>query len=174
MGSFECYYCLGDAIAVARGLHELLRSADLVQAAAWPQTVNVIGAIKTTRNHAVMDPVGHVLALYGAELGGTLVPLEVPRDVPLDTVAAIDKARGVLTVGLVNYSPREAVSLRLRLSHKAGASATVWRIQGAALGDMNIAGKPEMVTLARLEGAWSPDQPLVLPAHSITVVRLDW
>ncbi|MGO8749160.1 MAG: alpha-L-arabinofuranosidase C-terminal domain-containing protein [Thermoguttaceae bacterium] len=174
VGSFECYYCLGDAIAVARGLHELLRSADLVQAAAWPQTVNVIGAIKTTRNHAVMDAVGHVLALYGAELGGTLVPLEVPTNVPLDAVAAVDKKRGILTVGLVNYSPREAVSLRLRLSQKAGASVTVWRIGGAALGDINIPGKPEMVTPVRLEGAWSPDQPLVLPAHSITVVKLGY
>ena len=81
--------------------------------------MNVIGAIKTTRNHAAMDAVGHVLALYGAELGGTLVPLEVPTNVPLDAVAAVDKKRGILTVGLVNYSPREAVSLRLRLSQKA-------------------------------------------------------
>ena len=82
MGSFEHYFCLGDAIAVARGLHELLRSADLVQAAAWPQTVNVVGAVKTTRNYAAMDPVGHVLALYRAEMGGALVPLETPNSAP--------------------------------------------------------------------------------------------
>jgi alpha-N-arabinofuranosidase len=172
VGAFEHYYCLGDAIAVARGLHELLRSADLVQAAAWPQTVNVIGAIKTTRNYAAMDPVGHVLALYGTELGGTLVPLETPKNVPLDAVAALDKKRGVLTIGLINYSPRRAISLKLKLSDKAAASTAGWRIQGAALGDFNIPGRPEAVTVAPLEGAWTPDQPLSLPAHSITVVQI--
>ncbi len=174
VGAFESYFCLGDAIAVARGLHELLRSADLVQAAAWPQTVNVLGAIKTTRNYAAMDPVGHVLALYGAELGGAIVPLEVPGSIPLDAVAAIDRKCGVLTLGLINYSPREIVSLKLRLSDKASRSATVWRIKGASLGEMNIPGKPEAVKVARLDEIWSPDQPLVLPAHSITVVRLDY
>jgi alpha-L-arabinofuranosidase len=169
VGAYESYFCLGDAIAVARGLHEMLRSADLVKAAAWPQTVNVLGAVKTTRNDAAMDPVGHVLALYGTELGGTLVPLELPQNTPLDAVAAIDKKRGVLTIGLVNYSPRKAISLKLNLSGKAAWSAG-WRIQGDALGDFNIPGKPEAVTLTPLDTA-TPDQPLNLPAHSITVVQ---
>jgi alpha-L-arabinofuranosidase len=171
IGAFESYFCLGDAIAVARGLHEMLRSADLVQAAAWPQTVNVLGAVKITQNYAAMDPAGHVLAIYGTELGGTLVPLELPKHSPLDAVAAIDKKRGVLTIGLINYSPRQAVSLKLILSGKAPASTKGWRIQGAALGDFNIPGMPEIVTVAPLEGAWTPDQPLNLPAHSITVVQ---
>jgi alpha-N-arabinofuranosidase len=172
IGVFESYFCLGDAIAVARGLHEMLRSADLVQAAAWPQTVNVLGAIKTTRNFAAMDPAGHVLALYGTELGGTLVPLELPANTPLDAVAAIDKKRGVLTIGLINYSPKQAIALKLNLSGKTIASAQGWRIQGSALGDFNIPGKPESVTVAPLEAAWKPDQPLNLPAHSITVVQI--
>jgi hypothetical protein len=62
--------------------------------------------------------------------------------------------------------------LKLKLSDKAVASTTAWRIQGAALGDINIPGQPEAVTVAPLKGAWSPDQPLILPAHSITVVQL--
>jgi alpha-L-arabinofuranosidase len=172
VGAFEHYYCLGDAIAVARGLHELLRSADLVQAAAWPQTVNVIGAIKTSRNDAAMDPVGHVLALYGTELGGTLVPVKMPENAPLDAVAAIDKKRGVLTIGLINYSPRQAISLKVGLSDKAVKSAKGWRIEGAALGDFNVPGRPETVAVAPLEAGWTPDQSLNLPAHSITVVQI--
>ena len=94
------------------------------------------------------------------------------KDVPLDAVAALDKKRGVLSIGLINYSPRQAVSLKLKPADYAGASATAWRIQGAALGDINIPGRPEAVTVAPLEGAWSPDQPLILPAHSITVLQL--
>jgi alpha-N-arabinofuranosidase len=172
VGAFEHYYCLGDAIAVARGLHELLRSADLVQAAAWPQTVNVIGAIKTTRNYAAMDPVGHVLALYGTELGGTLVPLKTPENAPIDAVAAIDKKRGVLTIGLINYSTRQPIAMKLDLSDKAVKSTKGWRIQGKALGDFNIPGQPEAVTVAPLDAAWMPSQPLNLPAHSITVIQI--
>ena len=154
------------------GLHELLRSADLVQMAAWPQTVNVLGAIKTTRNHAAMDPVGHVFALYAANMRGRLVPLDLPNGVPLDAVAAVGGAHTTLTIGLINYSPRQAVGLELKLPGMAGVSSSIWRINGAGLGDINIPGNPEAVTVTSLGGAWSPDQPLTLPAHSVTVVQL--
>ena len=76
VGPFEHYYPLGDALASARALHELIRSADVVAMANWAQTVNVIGAIKTNRNYAVMDSVGHLLALYRAQFGGRLVPVK--------------------------------------------------------------------------------------------------
>ena len=79
VGAFEHYYPLGDALASARALHELIRSADLVSMANWAQTVNVIGAIKTSRNHAVLDSVGHLLALYRAQVGGSLVPVKLER-----------------------------------------------------------------------------------------------
>ena len=49
VGSLEHYYTIGDAVTVGRALHALLRAADRVGMANWPQTVNVLGAVKTTR-----------------------------------------------------------------------------------------------------------------------------
>jgi len=46
VGAFEHYYSPGDAVAIGRGLHELLRSADVIGLANRPQTVNVIGPSK--------------------------------------------------------------------------------------------------------------------------------
>ena len=135
IGAFEHYYTLGDAIAAGRALHELLRSADVVAMANWAQTVNVIGAIKTSRNFACLDPVGHLLALYRAQVGGTLVPVTFTGSDAVDAVAAWDKASGVLSVGLINYSPKADASVALHLLGQTRfASAKAWRITGPELG----------------------------------------
>jgi len=172
VGPFEHYYCLGDAIAVARALHELLRSADVVSMANWAQTVNVIGAIKTSRTHAVLDPAGHVLALYRARLAGQLVPLSVAGNAPVDAVAAVDGRAGTLSIALINFSPNEevAVALRFPVGFKA-APATAWRIAGPSLGATNVPGQPEAVTTTRLAEPVPLGAPTALPAHSITVLE---
>jgi alpha-N-arabinofuranosidase len=173
VGSYEHYYSLADAIATARALHEILRSADVISMANWAQTVNVIGAIKTSRNHAALDPAGHVLALYRAHLLGDLVPVSGPADVPLDAVAAWDKKAGAFSVALVNFSPNQEVSVSLRfLGEVKLAGAVGWRINGPSLGATNLPGQPEAVTTAPLAGPIALDQPLALPAHSITIVSI--
>ena len=173
IGSFEHYYPLGDAIAVARALHELLRSADVVGMANWPQTVNVIGAIKTTRNHAAMDPVGHVLALYRAHVHGNVVPLRLASDGPLDAVAAWEAETRTLSLGLINYAVARDLAISLHVAGEGpNAAATVWRINGPSLGAINIPGRPEAVTTTGLPGAVPLDKPLRLPRHSITVVEV--
>jgi len=173
VGSFEHYYSLGDAIAVARAMHEILRSADVVAMANWAQTVNVIATIKTSRTAAAMDPAGHVLALYRARLKGSLVPFAVAGDAPVDVVAAWDRRSGVLSIGLVNFSPASDVSVPVRVAGvaKVGAAAG-WRISGAALGAINVPGQPEAVTTAPIAGPINLEKPIVLPAHSITVLEV--
>jgi len=174
VGAFEHYYTLGDAIAAGRALHELLRSADLVAMANWAQTVNVIGTIKTTRNHAVLDPAGHLLALYRAHVGGTLVPVTLSGTSPVDAVATWDWTSGMLSVGLINYSPKQEASVALRLP---GVTKTgpvkAWRIHGPSLGATNVPGQPEAVTAMAVAEPISLDRPLTLPAHSVTVLRLE-
>lgn len=173
VGSFEHYYPLGDAITIGRALHGLLRAADLVAMANWPQTVNVIGAIKTTRNHAAMDPVGHLLALYRARFGGRLAPATLSAKTTVDAVAAWDPQSGVLAVGLINYSPRSEVAMRLRVQGAGKQpAATIWRIDGPDLGAINVPGQPEKVTTARLPRRADLNQPLILPAHSISVLEM--
>jgi len=178
VGAFEHYYTLADAIAIARALHELIRSADVVAMANWAQTVNVIGAIKTTRTRVVLDPAGHVLALYRAHLKGDLVPVTLAGGDPVDAVAALDRTAGVLSVALVNYSPSQQVAVDVKVAggpgHRELASgpATAWRIDGPALGATNVAGQPEAVTTAKLPEPVSLAAPVALPPHSITVLEI--
>jgi alpha-N-arabinofuranosidase len=170
VGSFEHYYPLGDGLASARALHELLRSADVVAMANWAQTVNVIGAIKTSRNYAVLDSVGHLLALYRARVGGKLTPAKLSSEAPLDAVATVDKRTGTTSAGLVNYSPDQEVIVRLDYgAAKPQLAAQGWRINGPSLTAINIPGQPEAITTEALPPV-SLDQPVRLPAHSITVL----
>jgi alpha-L-arabinofuranosidase len=170
VGSFEHYYPLGDGLASARALHELLRSADVVGMANWAQTVNVIGAIKTSRNYAVLDSVGHLLALYRARVGGNLIPVRLSGAVPLDVVAAIEKKTGQVSVGLVNYSADQELAVRIDSGAAKGTrSAQSWRINGPSLGAINVPGQPEAITTEALPSI-SLDQPVRLPSHSITVL----
>ena len=173
VGIYEVYYPLGDGIANARALHELIRAADLVEIAQWAQTVNIIGAIKTSRTHASMGPVGQFLTLYRARVGGDVAPASLSSDAPLDVVAARDEKKQTLSLGLINYSPKEdiAVSLDIR---GGGDFQTIrgWRITGPGLGAINVPGRPEQVVTTQLPDDLSRDQPVVLPRHSITVLEM--
>ncbi|MHC4406166.1 MAG: alpha-L-arabinofuranosidase C-terminal domain-containing protein [Planctomycetota bacterium] len=171
IGKFEVYYPLGDAIANGRALHELIRAADVVEMAQWAQTVNVIGAIKTSRTHASMGPVGHLLTLYRAQVGGRLLPAEVVGDVPVDVVAARDDTSRTLCLGLINYSPKDTITVQLELDGAADLQpATAWRIHGENLASINVPGQPEEVTTRQLPDPVQLDKPVLLPAHSITVL----
>jgi len=174
IGSFEHYYTLGDMIAAGRAMNELLRSAGLVQMANWAQTVNVIGAIKTSRNYAVMDPVGHLLALYRAELQGRLAPAELDGSLPVDAVAAWDSQAGRLGLALINYSPDQEAVLPIRLNGVSPPAAAIgWRINGPSLGAINQPGRPESVTTVDLLDSVALDGPVRIPPHSITVLRAE-
>lgn len=170
IGSFEHYYCLGDAIAAARGLHELIRNADVVGMANWAQLVNVIAAIKTSRTDAAMDPVGYVLAVYGGNLRGNVVPVQVPEGLPIDVVAARDMKTGDLSLGIVNYSVSQDFDVEVDIAGGVERSTLVWVIHARALTDTNVPGQVEQVTLKPSRGIMLPGK-LRLPKHSITVVR---
>jgi alpha-N-arabinofuranosidase len=172
IGAFEHYYTLGDAIAIGRGLHEILRSADTVAMANWAQTVNVIGLIKTSRTHAALDPGGHVFALYRVHLGGRVAAVRTAGAPALDAVAGWDPESGTLAIGLINFSPGDAVGLRLHIEgeFKAG-KIEGWRISGPELGATNVPGKPEAVTTSALGPELSLSEPLTLPPHTITLLK---
>jgi len=172
VGAFEHYYCLGDAVMLGRGLHEILRSVDVVAMANWAQTVNVIGTIKTSRNQAALDPAGHLLALYRAHLAGVLVPCKLSMDVPLDAVAGWDQKNRALSLGLINYSPDRDLALEIQLTgFPKPRRIAAWRINGPSLGAINVPGQPETVTTTRLTEPVALDKPVTLLAHSITVVE---
>ena len=67
-GELGTRYFLQDGLGAAAALHEMFRNSDLFFMANYAQTVNVIGAIKTTPTAAEMETTGLVLQLYRAAL----------------------------------------------------------------------------------------------------------
>jgi len=110
-GELGTRYYLKDALGIARGFHEYYRNSDIYFMANYAQTVNVIGAIKTTKTEAAFDATGLVLRLYRQHYGE--IPVEVVgAPEPLDVAAAWTAARDTLVVAVVNPT---AEMLRLPL-----------------------------------------------------------
>jgi alpha-N-arabinofuranosidase len=117
-GELGVRYFLKDALGVACALHEFIRNSDLYYMANYAQTVNVIGAIKTTRTDAALETTGLVLMLYRHYFGSIPVAVRGSPE-PLDVAAAWTEDRSALTVGVVNPT-MEKVKLP-------------WSVEGAAL-----------------------------------------
>jgi alpha-N-arabinofuranosidase len=145
-GELGTRYFLQDALGIAAGLHEMYRHSDLFFMANYAQTVNVIGAIKTTKTEAEMEPTGLVLQLYRAHYG--TIPVEVSgAPAPLDAVAALTPDRRAVTVAVVN--PTDAVQrLKLNLAGRAAAGgARQWTITGPGKWAHNRPGAPRQVDI---------------------------
>jgi len=119
-GELGTRYFLRDALGIAAGLHEMIRNSDIVFMANYAQTVNVIGAIKTTKTAAAFETTGLVLNLYRNHFGQFPVTVTGDTDA-LDVVAALTADRKALTVGIVNPTQHECeVTLDLKGAQPAG------------------------------------------------------
>ncbi|MDQ5979883.1 MAG: alpha-L-arabinofuranosidase [Verrucomicrobiota bacterium] len=167
-GELGCVYELQDGLGIAAGLHEFYRQSDLIQMAHYAQTVNVIGAIKTSKVAAEMETTGLVLQLYREKFGQK--PLAVSADAgPLDVSAALTKDGKTLTVGVVNPTG-EAVDLKLALvGLKYAGPATRWHITGPNAEAHNTPGKPRVVDIKRTEAKASL---LQVPALSVALFEV--
>ena len=116
-GELGTRYFLQDGLGIAAGLHEMFRHSDLYFMANYAQTVNVIGAIKTSATHAEMEATGLALQLYRRHFGE--IPIELSgQPEPLDVSAAWTEDRTAITVGVVNPT-EEPRSFRLSLEGAA-------------------------------------------------------
>ena len=126
----------------------------------YAQTVNVIGAIKTTKTAAELETTGLVLKLYRERFGVT--PVEVGADLrPLDVSAALSADGRALTLAVVN--PTEETR-RLRLQVAGGralsGSGQKWVITGKDRWAHNRPGAPRQVDITRGSGDPGRGQPL--------------
>jgi alpha-N-arabinofuranosidase len=172
IGAFEHYYTMGDAVAVARGMHELLRNADVVTMANWAQLVNVIATIKTSRTDVAMDPAGYVLSVYRGNLLGNLLTVDPPKDVPLDVVASRDASKKLLAVALVNHSTTDSVRVKLDIKGANLRAVQAWTLTSRFLTDTNVPGRSEDVRLTATRGIAIPGT-VEVPKHSVMVIRYD-
>jgi len=99
----RCY--LKDCLGTAAGLHELIRSGDIIFMANYSITVNVIGCVKATKTAAAMATTGLVMQLYRKHFG--MLPLAVKSNAPTDVAAALTEDRRTLTLAIVNPTTKK-------------------------------------------------------------------
>jgi len=169
-GELGCVYDQADALGVAMGLHEYFRQSDVIHLAFYAQTVNVIGAIKTSRTAAEMETTGLVLQLYRAHFGS--VPLKIDGDFgPLDVAAALSADGHTLTVAIVNPT-KEPVALPLAFpAARLAGAATRWTISAPDEFAHNTPGQPRAVDIVTQTGI-DPAQPLAAPALGVALFSL--
>jgi alpha-N-arabinofuranosidase len=146
-GELGTRYFLQDGLGIAAGLHELFRNSDIYFMANYAQTVNVIGAIKTTATAAEMETTGLALALYRHRFG--TLPVKVAgAPAPLDVAAAWTGDRSALTVAVVNPTAEvRRVTVDLSAAEIRGV-ARRFVLTGADRWSHNAPGRARGVTVA--------------------------
>jgi alpha-N-arabinofuranosidase len=144
-GEIGTRYFLKDGLGVAAALHEYARQSDMYVMANYAQTVNVIGAIKTSKTAAEFDTTGLVLKLYRQHFGS--VPLATNIGAPLDAMAALTKDGKTLTIGIVNPT-KSHVQIRLDLKGiKITGQGRRYEVTGSDPMAYNEPGKPPRVRI---------------------------
>ncbi len=170
-GELGTRYFLKDALGIAAGLHEFYRNSDIYYMANYAQTVNVIGAIKTTKTDAAFATTGQILAMYRKQYGAHPLTVENKGRV-LDVAAAWTEDRKTLTLSVVNPL-EEAQELKLGFSGgKAPTAGTVHRLSGPEPGAYNEPGKDLVVTIHEEAFTLTGDT-LELPPLSASIYRFN-
>lgn len=169
-GELGTRYFMKDALGIAAGLHEYFRNSDIIHSAFYAQTVNVIGAIKTTRTAAGFDATAYPLVLYRREFGDR--PLAVDGwTAELDVAAALTADAKHLTLGFVNASTSiHEVTLNLAGRQPAGMAAA-WTIQHDDPAAHNQPGEPPRIDIRELPPVDATGK-IVIQPMSITVLKI--
>jgi alpha-N-arabinofuranosidase len=100
-GELGTRYFLRDALGIAGGINEYSRDTDVIALACYAQTVNVIGAIKTSKTAAVLDSTGEALVMYRRHFG--TIPVEITGATePLDVAVTWTKDKKALAISVIN------------------------------------------------------------------------
>lgn len=169
-GELGTRYFMKDALGCAAALNEFGRNSDLFFMANYAQTVNVIGAIKTSPANAAMETTGLVLELYRHHFG--TIPCRTTSSPTLDSLAAWSDDRRTLTVAIVNASA-EPADVRVTLT---GATLTGSGVRREIASDDPMAyndpdgASPVSIRESRVEGV--ADTLRVAPC-SVTLYSLE-
>jgi alpha-N-arabinofuranosidase len=164
-------YFMQDALGIAAGLHEYFRNSDIMYLAAYAQTVNVIGCIKTTKTAAGFATTGLPLALYRNHYG--TIPVDVTnRNKALDVAAAWTEDHKALTIGVVNTTDKQQqITINLKGANLTGAGI-VWVIENSDPMAYNEPGKEPKVAIKENKVTGISNQ-LTVPGYSINLYRLE-
>ena len=168
-GELGTRYYWKDGLGIAAGLHEYFRNTDVIGMANYAQTVNVIGAIKTTATEAWMETTGVVLSLYRKWFGTKPLRIDGAPD-PLDLAAALTEDGSTITIAVINPASTER-PLRLEVpGFVATGSGERFRVAHPDPQAYNDArSRPIRVERGPAEPPWPA--PVVVPALSVTLWR---
>ena len=99
-------YFLRDALGIAAGFNEFSRQSDIFYMANYAQTINVIGAIKTTPTDSWLEGTGLVLKLYRQEFGSIPVSISGAPE-PLEVAATLTSDKKYLTLSVINATHQD-------------------------------------------------------------------
>ncbi|MGQ9564483.1 MAG: alpha-L-arabinofuranosidase C-terminal domain-containing protein [Thermogutta sp.] len=168
-GEWGTRYFVRDGLGVAKALNEFARNTDVYAMANHAQTVNVIGAIKTTKTAAAFETTGLMLVLYRHHFG-TIPVATVSENPVLDAQAAISEDNQAITIAVVNPTgEKQRLSLRLE-GATMGDHAQAWEVAGNDPMDYNEPGKPLRVELRKRET--STGESLEVAPYSATIFQI--
>jgi alpha-L-arabinofuranosidase len=173
-GELGTRYFLRDALGIAAGINEYSRQTDVIAMANYAQTVNVIGAIKTSKTAAVLDSTGEALVMYRRHFG--TIPVEITgAPEPLDVAVAWTTDRTALTISVVNptFEPQR---LSFRAEFQGGGTrlasdGTKWVLTAADDMTYNEPGKVPAVRFTESRATGVRDALELAPA-SATIFRI--
>jgi len=144
-GELGTRYFLRDALGIAGGINEYSRDTDVIGMACYAQTLNVIGAIKTSKTSAVLDSTGEALVMYRRYFG--TIPVEITgAPEPLDVAVTWTADKKSLTISVVNPT-YETYHLAFRVvGTRLEAQGQSWILTGPDDLAFNDPGKEPIVT----------------------------
>ncbi|MEN3001434.1 MAG: alpha-L-arabinofuranosidase C-terminal domain-containing protein, partial [Armatimonadota bacterium] len=181
---FESFYALRDALFAAGVFHAMHRCGEFVELACLAQTVNVLGALRTTQTQVLRTPLYWAFWLYGRRTGKWRVActVETPRgtmptggEIPIvDATATLSEDGTKLFVGLINRHPEREVQVRLTLGDfPAKPTVTMARLWSEHFTDTNTFEQPEKVKPTEQTLPLADALNLTLPRHSITLLTIE-
>jgi alpha-N-arabinofuranosidase len=170
-GELGVQYHFKDALGIAEGLHEYFRNSDIFFMANYAQTVNVIGAIKTSPTAAAFDTTALPLLLYRHHFGS--IPILLPeRDGPLDIAAAWTADKKAITVALVNPESNDRELLMDWSGVTFKKHAQRWLIHNPDPQSFNEPGKAPAVAIVQSDAS-TDGRSLIAPGLSVALYRLE-
>lgn len=171
-GELGTVYYLKDALGIAAGIHEYARCSDIIGAAFYAQTVNVIGCIKTTKTDAFLATTALPLIMYREHFGTIPVELDTgyAAQLGLDIAAAWTEDRKTLTIAVVNANPTaKTIDLNFENVRPQG-TADKWWFAGENPHLLNSADETNLV-IQHADGV-DLGKPVEVPGYSSTIYRI--
>lgn len=180
---YEDFYQLRDGLYAVGVLNALVRLGDKVPGAHLAQTVNVLGAIRTSKTQAVASPIALAFQLHTEHSGPWRVPVEVDTpqmrfpgadtELPLvDAIATLPENRDTLHIILVNRHPTDDITCEVTIDGFTPTSGMITAMIGPSFDSINSFEKPDTVRLETQElqtGEWHR---FTLARHSAAAVTL--